>query len=57
MNAHLGFTLLGILAIAACTALMGKDTRPHHLLRFAYQTAAGVSWIWAAAWAMRWLHG
>ncbi len=57
MNAHLGFTLLRILAIAACTALMGKDTRPHHLLRFAYQTAAGVSWIWAAAWAMRWLHG
>jgi len=57
MSAHLGFTLLGMLAIAACTALMGKDTRQNHFRRFVYQAVTGVSWIWATAWAMRWLHG
>ena len=57
MSSHLAFTLLGILVISACTALMGHDTRLNHLKRFAYNTAAGVTWIWTAAWAMRWLHG
>jgi len=57
MNAHLAFTLLGIVVIASCTALMGPDTRVNHWRRFAYHTAAGVTWIWGAAWAMRWLHG
>lgn len=57
MNAHLGFTLLGLAAVAACTALMGKDTAANHGRRFAYNLAAGVSWIWVGAWAMHWLHG
>lgn len=57
MNAHLGFTLLGIVVIAACTALMGSDTRPNQWRRFAYHATVGVTWIWAGAWAMRWLHG
>ena len=57
MSPHLAFTLLGILVISVCTALMGQDTRLNHARRFAYNTAAGVTWIWTAAWAMRWLHG
>jgi len=57
MNAHLGFTLLGLSAVAASTALMGKDTAANHWRRFAYHLAAGVGWIWAGAWAMYWLHG
>ncbi len=57
MSAHLGFTLLGIVVIAACTALMGQDSRQNHWRRFAYNAGAGVTWIWGTAWAMRWLHG
>lgn len=57
MSAHLGFTLLGIVVIAACAALMGQDSRQNHWRRFAYNAGAGVTWIWGTAWAMRWLHG
>ena len=57
MNPHLGFTVLGILVVSAATSLMGKDTRANHWRRFAYNSAAGMTWIWTAAWAMRWLHG
>ena len=57
MSAHLGFTLLGIAVIAACTSLMGEDTRQNHWRRFTYHATSGVSWIWLTAWAMRWLHG
>ena len=57
MSAHLGFTLLGIVVIDACTALMGQDSRQNHWRRFAYNAGAGVTWIWGTAWAMRWLHG
>ena len=57
MSAHFGFTLLGIVVVATCTALMGSDTRQNYWRRFAYNSAAGVAWIWTAAWTMRWLHG
>lgn len=56
MSPHLVFTLLGILVISACTALMGRDSKQNHWRRFAYNVASGFAWIWAAAWTMRWLH-
>jgi hypothetical protein len=56
MSPHLSFTILGTLVISACTALMGRDTRRNHWLRFAYNATSGFAWIWAAAWAMHWLH-
>ncbi len=57
MNPHLMFTLAGLVVIAACTALLGADSRANHWRRFVYNLTAGVTWIWAAAWTMRWLHG
>ena len=56
MSPHLGFTLLGILVIATVTALIGKDTTQNHLRRFAYNSIAGVTWVWLSAWAMHFLH-
>ena len=56
MSPHLGFTLLGILVIATVTALIGKDTPQNHLRRFAYNSIAGVTWVWLSAWAMHFLH-
>ena len=56
MSPHLGFTLHGILVIATVTALIGKDTTQNHLRRFAYNSTAGVTWVWLSAWAMHFLH-
>ena len=52
-----GTVMLNGSRVNPCNALMGHDTRLNHARRFAYNTAAGVTWIWTAVWAMRWLHG